>query len=540
MFTLNLMGKNKTFNEAISLKEIANEYNEKYYAAKVNNRLRELNYIIDYDANVEFLDLKNSDTSNIYESTLRYILVMALKRIDLKLDVKFNYNVSRSIKCIFNNKVDINELKKKMDEIINQKLDIIRVNMTKKKAIEYYEKMNYIDKIEVLKYRKRNRVNMYKCAEYYNYLYGYMLPNTSYIDSYNLIEANGIVVLQYPRSELNGLIPEYDVELTYQKTLDEENEWLKKIDGMYISRINNKIENKKAYELISMCESRHSNQLYDLAIEIKKHKNIKMIAISGPSSSGKTTFANKLLIELKLMGYDPVLISIDDFYLNVDQIPFDENGKFDFEHIEALDLKLFNESMYNLINGKEILLPKFDFKTRMRSFDKKISLKKNSIVVIEGIHALNERLTNLIPRNEKFKIFISPQIQLNTDNHNPISISQLRLIRRMVRDYKFRNTKAIETIAMWDSVRRGEFKWVYPFQEDVDFVYNSELTYELFVLKKIALKLLNEIDEDSYYYIKANRLMKFLRYLKEIDEIYVPNTSLLREFIGGSIFYEDI
>jgi uridine kinase len=264
--------------------------------------------------------------------------------------------------------------------------------------------------------------------------------------------------------------------------------------------------------------------------------NIRLVAIAGPSSSGKTTFSNRLRIELMSQGIKPVMISIDDYYLNREDILPNEKGEVDLENINTLDLELFNQHMLALINGEEVEMPYFDFKSGRRIPGRKIKVAKDSPIIIEGIHALNETLTSLIPKHQKFKIFISPQIQINIDNHTPMSITDLRLIRRIVRDKQFRNTPARNTIAMWPSVRRGEFHWIYPHQEGADYVYNSELTYELCVLKKYALPTLQEIKSDDEYYITANRLIKFLKYFRTIDDDMVPCNSILREFIGGSCY----
>lgn len=288
-----------------------------------------------------------------------------------------------------------------------------------------------------------------------------------------------------------------------------------------------------------MCETKHNNMLCELGETIEKDiENIRLIAIAGPSSSGKTTFSNRLRVELMSRGIHPVRISIDDYYLPKSAAPLDENGNPDLEHIEALDIELFNNHMLSLIQGKEITLPKFNFKTGEREQGERIKIEPKQPIIIEGIHALNDTLTSSIPKHQKFKIYIAPQIQINLDNHNPISLTEIRLLRRIVRDKKYRNTSAEKTIAMWPSVRKGEFKWIYPHQEGANFVFNSELTYELCVMKKYALPSLREIPDDSAYAIQANRLIKFLKYFKDIDDTYVPCNSLLREFIGGSCFKE--
>ncbi|HOH18675.1 MAG TPA: nucleoside kinase, partial [Bacilli bacterium] len=286
------------------------------------------------------------------------------------------------------------------------------------------------------------------------------------------------------------------------------------------------------------CETKHNNLLSELGMKIKNDiGNIRLIAIAGPSSSGKTTFSHRLRIELMTRGIKTVKISIDDYYLNREDAPLDEYGEPDFEHIGALDIDLFNQNLLSLIQGEEVDTPVFNFEQGKRVGWHRVKLAKNTPIIIEGIHALNDQLTSLIPKNQKFKIYISPTSQINIDNHNPISPTEIRMLRRIVRDAKYRNTHPSVTFSMWASVRRGEFKWIYPFQEQADFIFNTELTYELGVMKKYALPTLEKIDRDDEYFIPANRLIKFLKYFKDIDDRFVPCNSLLREFIGESCFY---
>ena len=326
----------------------------------------------------------------------------------------------------------------------------------------------------------------------------------------------------------------------YKNVLKEANIWGNITSASSIAQLNEIVESGKALEIINICETRHNNQLAELGNKIVSNiDTIRLIAVAGTSSSGKTTFTNRLRITLKSLGVDPLMISIDDFYVPGEVKIFDEYGKPDFEHIDSLDRRLFNEVMYKLIAGEEVCLPHYNFKTRQRSFSEPVKLQKRQPILIEGIHALNDDLTPSIANELKFKVYIAPQPQIHIDNHNPISISDIRLIRRMVRDFETRNTSCEKTLEMWSSVRRGEFRWIYPHQADADFVYNSELTYELCVMKKHALPLLEAVTPDSPYFIAANRLVKFLKYFKDISDKWIPCNSIVREFIGGSIFYTD-
>jgi len=366
-----------------------------------------------------------------------------------------------------------------------------------------------------------------------------MLPSTGYLRSFRLFLYNPGFIIQYPRAEFNGAIPNFLDEPRFGTALKEAAKWGKVIHGNTIPLINAYAKDyASSVDFVNMCETKHAHMLYDLGDQIQTNiDNIRLIAIAGPSSSGKTTFSNRLRIELMSRGIMPVMISIDDYYLGKDIAPKNDDGTPDLEHVDALDVELFNHDMLALVQGQEIVLPRFNFKTGKREKGKVICLERDTPIIIEGIHALNEKLTKSIPKHQKFNIYISPQTQLHIDNHNPISITELRLLRRIVRDQKYRNSSAIVTMDMWPSVRRGEFKWIYPTQKEANFVFNSELTYEFAVLKKHAVTQLQAIPSDNEHFITANRLLKFLKYFNDIDDDIVPCNSLLREFIGGSCFH---
>ena len=546
MFTVKIGEQTLTLEQKTPILElIPIENHKKYIAAKVNNRLRELNYEVYYDCEIELLDLTNSDAVKVYETSLRYLLAMAFRRVYPQYSVRFSYNVSRSIFIQFLNfsgSIDnsiIQNLKKEVDALIEKDISFNRVTMSKEEALEIYKKEGYSDKIDVLKYRPEKIVHLYECDGYLNYMYGYMVPSTGYLKYYVLRQYNPGLILQYPRAELGGLIPAFEEAPTFGKALKKAHQWAIICDAETVAKMNSHVSEETVVDFVNMCETKHNNMLAELGQIIEKDiDNIRLIAIAGPSSSGKTTFSNRLRIELMSRGINPLRISIDDYYLPKNQAPLDENGNPDLEHIEALDIDLFNEHMLKLIQGEEITLPSFNFKTGIREDGLKCKVDSKTPIIIEGIHALNDILTSSIPKHQKFKIYISPQIQINIDNHNPISLTDIRLLRRIVRDKKSRNTSAEKTLEMWSSVRRGEFNWIYPNQEGANYIFNSELTYELCVMKKYALPALQAINNDHPYFIMANRLIKFLKHFKDIDDKFVPCNSLLREFIGGSCFYD--
>ena len=533
-------------NTPVKLIDLLPKDNTKYVAARVNNRIRELNYLVTDDAKIEFLDLTDRDAVTIYQSTLRYLIVMAIKRRFKNAKVIFNYSISRSIfasisglKESFKQKHLI-EIEEELKSIIGQNLPIIRSEETKEDARNYFLDQKYYDKEKILKYRKEDKVHLYSCDDYKNYMFGYMLPNTGYITKFALRLYSPGFIIQYPRSECGGEIPAFEDAPTFGLALKEANIWGNIVKCSAIPQMNEIVEEKRQNELINLCETKHNNMLAELGLMIKeKIEDIRLIAVAGPSSSGKTTFTNRLRIELMSRGIKPLMISIDNYYLGIKNAPKDEEGKPDLEHINALDIELFDQNINDLINGEEVQLPTFNFEKSEREEGPVVKLAENQPILIEGIHALNDDLTPSIPKHKKFKIYIAPQAQLHIDDHNPISISDIRLIRRLVRDHQFRNYTASKTIDIWPSVRRGEFRWIYPYQEQANYVFNSELTYELCVMKKYALPLLEAIGTESEHYITANRLVKFLKYFHDIDEKWVPCNSILREFIGGSMFYEN-
>lgn len=536
--------KEYKFPDEMTLEQIKDELNITAFAAKVNNRLRELTYVLRRDSEVEFLTLDDKDVVRIYEASLRYVIFKAFKNLFKNGTLKFNFSISRSTLAIphienvnFTNK-ELIKIEKETRRIIDEDILIKRKRMNIDEAISYYNNKGYQDKIAILKFRKEDYVNVYECGDYINYMFSYMVPSTGYLKDFTLRYYHPGFLISYPRSETEGNIPLFEDAPIFNKTIKEAAKWGEIIDGDTIARINKYILNKQEVEFINMCETKHNQQLARLGDDILNNiDDIRLIAIAGPSSSGKTTFSIRLKIELLSRGIKPIMISIDDYYKPKSEAPVDEQGKPDLEHIEALDVKLFNDHMVKLINGEEVTLPKFNFKKALREDGQVLKIDQNTIIIIEGIHALNDLLTPSISTNQKYKIFIAPQTQLHIDDHNPISFTDLRLLRRMVRDQQFRNAPAEETIEMWPSVRKGEFKWIYPFQEQANFVFNSELTYEFLVLKKHAYKSLESIHRDSKYFIDANRLLKFLKYFKDIEDNLVPNNSILREFIGKSVFH---
>ncbi len=537
--------KELTFEKKVSLRSLIGNERKDVICAMVNNRLRELNYEVYYNADVQFLTCKDQQAIRIYESSLRYLIAMAFSRVFPNIKIRFSYNVSRSIFIELLNKdvrVDssmVKKLKDEMDRIIKLDLPFHRHIVSNEDALKIFTERGYDDKIAILKYRPEKTVHLYECDGFLDYMYGHMVPTSGYLQNYRIRIYHPGIIVQYPRSETKGEIPDFQDAPMFGRTLKASHSWAKIVRADSIAGINEYIESGNTIDFINMCEARHNSMLNDLGTRIETDiDNIRLICIAGPSSSGKTTFANRLRIELLSRGIRPIRISIDDYYLPRDKAPKDENGDPDLESIYALDIDLFNQNMLDLINGETVQLPKFDFQLGKRVKGRLLQIESDQPIIIEGIHALNDTLTSLVPKHQKFKIYIAPQAQINLDNHNPISLTDLRLLRRLVRDKKFRNAPAETTFKMWPSVRKGEFTWIYNTQEGADYVFNSLLPYELCVMKKYALPLLLKIDKDSPYYVMAERLIKFLKYFVDIDDSFIPCNSLMREFIGDSCFQD--
>ncbi len=525
---------------------LLHEDKTQYVCCLISGRMRELTYVFDQDmdAEVEFLGIDDPQGAKIYEASIRFLTAMAIKAIDARLDVKFFYNISRSLFCrvitskgiykvtpSFVRKVD-----DKMKELIAADLTMNRTRVSKEEALSIYRQHRFVDKEKVLSYRSEDFVHLYECKngiQYYDYLYSYLVPSTGYLRHYKIqFYAPGFVV-QYPRAEFQGTIPEFHDETKFAITLASTSKWAEGNSLDTVSNINHFIKQHGDMALINLCEARVNNMLADLGNAIVTQPNpIRLICIAGPSSSGKTSFANRVLFELMSRGLRPVRISMDDFYIPRAQLP---EGT-DLESLEAIDVPLFNDTMMKLIAGESVQMPYYDFKGGLRKFGKSLHLDENSPIIIEGIHALNNKLNTEIPQTQKYKIYISPQPQVNIDNHTPVSMTDMRLIRRIARDARTRDSDARETIDMWPNVRHGEFKYIYPTQENADFVFDSFMPYEPCALRNIVLPLLNKIKPCDLQYPVAQRLKSLVKYFLPIASNDIPCNSLIREFVGGSSF----
>ena len=515
--------------------------NNHIIACDINNEIKTLNYIPKENDNVSFVDVTSRDGRRTYIRGLLFIMSMAFNECYPEAFLSVNYQLTNAMYCEVDNlKVTremIENVSKKMKEIVSKKLDIKKVEMSKEEAIKFYEKENSLRGILQLDNEQKKGVSLYFCEGYYNYFYGVMPINTEYINVFEIVPYNDGILLRYPdKSNPNAL----EAGVASKKMiaiLDEYKDIHRVLDVNTIYKLNKQIREGKSAELVLLAEALHEKKISDIADNVVKRKNVKVILIAGPSSSGKTTFAKRLGIQLRLNGLKPVTISVDDYFVERKDTPLDKNGKYNFECIEAIDLKLFNDNLTTLLNGGEILCTTFDFKEGSKKYTgKKMSLAEDEVLVIEGIHCLNDKLTESIPKELKYKIYISALTILNIDYYNRISTTDSRLIRRMVRDYNFRGYTAIHTLQIWNSVNNGENQYIFPYQDEADSMFNTSLIYELCVLKKYALPMLEEIDNSYVEYAEAKRLCEFLKYFEDIEDKYVPENSILREFIGGSVF----
>lgn len=428
------------------------------------------------------------------------------------------------------------QLKMEMMRLVDEKRPIEKRSMTTDEAVALFRELGMYDKERLFRYRRSSMVNVYSIGNYMDYYYGYMVPDTGYLKYFDLeLYDEGFVVL-FPDKNTK-IIAEFKPSHKLFQVLKESSEWGDKLDIGTIGALNDAVAEGRIQDVILVSEALMERKIGKLAEEIAAQPDKKFVMIAGPSSSGKTTFSHRLSIQLMAQGLHPHPISLDDYYVNREDTPRDEDGKFNFECLEALDIETFNRDMSALLAGEQVEIPTYNFRTGLREYKGDYKrLGKNDILVIEGIHGLNDKLSYTLPKSSKLKIYISALTQLNIDEHNNLPTTDGRIIRRIVRDARTRNITAKQTIAMWDSVRRGEEQYIFPFQEEADIMFNSALIYELAVLKQYAEPLLFEIEKDCPEYIEAKRLLKFLDYFLPVPSEEIGRNSILREFIGGSCF----
>ena len=511
---------------------------------KLNGKYHELTEIIEDDGEVELIGFDTELGIKIYTRTLQFIFIKVALELFPKAKITIEHAISKAVygevyKEIPLNKEDINKIKTRMQEIINKNVPIKSIRTSREKAIEIFKNYKMDDKVKLLKYCDIKDVHLYELEGRYDYFYGSMAYSTGVIKTFDVFNYESGFILQRPESKNLNELPEFKEQKCLTKIFTETQRWLSILGIEDVGALNEKVINNELRNIIMVSEGLHEKKIANIADEIFNKKDVKIVLIAGPSSSGKTTFANRLSIQLRVNGLIPTPLSLDNYFVNRMDTPKDENGDYDYESINALDLKLLNKNLEELMNGEEVDLPIYNFKTGEKEWnDYKVKLPKNAVLILEGIHGLNPNLISSELNSNVFKIYISALTQLNIDNHNRISTTDVRKVRRIVRDSLSRGYEAETTLKMWQSIKTGERKNIFVYQEEADVAFNSTLVYELGVLKPHALKELNKITEESPVYSEAIRLKSFLSFFKEIDIEEVPKNSLLREFIGGSAFYE--
>lgn len=541
-------GGNK-MEDRILLKELADkaqpEFKDKIVLARVNGKLCELWKKVYPDSKIEYITTAQSDGLLTYKRSATLIMLKAIYDVYGHTDierVKVEFSLSKGYYCTVKGNVSVNDeficrVKARMREIVDGDMPIIKHTIPKDEAVKHFGNHGMYDKEKLFRYRKSSTVNVYRLDGFEDYYYGYMVPSSGYIQHYELFLYDKGFVIQFPTVENTKDIPEFAPQNKLFKVLDESTEWCRMLGVETVGDLNETIVSGNIKELILVQEALQEKKLADIAQRISDDPSKKFIMIAGPSSSGKTTTSYRLAIQLRAHGMRPHQISLDNYFVNREFTPKDENGDYNFECLEALDIEQFNKDMTALLNGERVELPSFNFKLGKREYNGDYKeLGPSDVLVIEGIHGLNDRLSYSLPKESKFKIYLSALTQLNIDEHNRIPTTDGRLIRRIVRDARTRGTSAKKTIAMWPSVRKGEEENIFPFQEEADVMFNSALIYELALLKQYAEPLLFGIGRDEPEYPEANRLIKFLDYFLGIPNDFIPINSIAREFIGGSCF----
>jgi uridine kinase len=541
-------GTKKTYPLGVTLMDIKDDFDLKLQnpiiGALVNNKLKELSFVFVKSRKIEFIDYTHPDGIRLYVRSLFFILYAAVRETFPQVKLKMMHGISRGYYCELAGldrpiiESDIFAIKNEMQQIINRDIPFRKVGMLTEEAVEVCHKQNLKFKAKLFEQQGYLFSYLYFMEDHANYFYGYQVPSTGYITGFDLVPYYDGLLLRVPKTEnINELRPYGPLDKLFG-VFQEHKAWAEILNVPNVANLNEKTLNGQSGDIIKVSEALHEKKIAEIANLINDRKDeIKVVLIAGPSSSGKTTFSKRLMIQLAVNGMKPHLISLDDYFVDREKTPKDENGEYDFETLKAIDVEYFNEQLNQLLNNKAVELPRFDFTLGKRIPSGKIlHLEHGGIIVIEGIHGMNPDLVPNIPAMNTFKIFLSALTQISIDDQNYISTTDNRLIRRMIRDSKYRNYSASDTIKRWPSVRSGEDKNIFPYQENADVMFNSALIYELAVLKKHAEPLLKSVPENQPEYSESSRLLKFLSYFKPIDDLEIPPTSVLREFLGGSSF----
>lgn len=546
---VNVCGEEREYPAGTQLLEIAEEYKKNYehviVLAMVDNKLSELNKSVKDNTKIEFVTVAQTCGNQAYRRSVTLLMLKAFYDVCGKQNIEkitVHFSLSKGYYCTIKGNVKVSKdllfsVKKHMDQMVFQNLPIMKKTMPTGEVIERFKKHKMYDKEKLFKFRKSSTVNVYSLNGFEDYYYGYMLPSTGYLKYFELHQYDEGFVLQMPVKEAPEVVPPFKPQHNLFNVLKEATEWGDMLEVDTVGALNEQISKGNINDLILVQEALQEKKIAQIAQQICDRKNVKFVMIAGPSSSGKTTFARRLSIQLKTLGKKVHTIGVDDYFVDREKTPRDENGDYNYEILEALDVEQFNKDMTALKNGEQVSMPTFNFKTGKREYKGNyLRLNEGDVLVIEGIHCLNDKLSYTLEKDCKFKVYISALTTLNVDEHNRIPTTDGRLIRRMVRDARTRATSAESTIARWPSVRRGEENYIFPFQEEADVMFNSALVYELSVLKQYCEPLLFSIPTTSPYHAEAKRLIKFLDYFLGVSSESIPTNSLIREFVGGGCF----
>lgn len=541
-------GKHIECKEGTELLELAQRYQKKYQddivLAMVNHKLSELWKPVQDGDKITFLTTGTVSGNETYRRSMVMVMLKAFYDVyGHKINnINVMYSLSKGYYCEVDGDLQVTrdelyQVKTRMTEIIKAAMPFEKHVISTNEAMEFFHKHRMYDKERLFKFRRSSRVNVYRLNKFEDYFYGYMVPNTGYLKYFELHAYDEGFVLQMPVKEEPRRVPKFCPQEKVFSVLKESSKWGELLEIGAVGALNENISKGKIGEIMLVQEALQEQKIAEIAKQLANRPDVKFIMIAGPSSSGKTTFSHRLSVQLRACGLHPHPIAVDNYFVNREDNPKDENGDYDFEALQAIDINLFNQDMGRLLKGEEVEIPSFNFKTGQRQYKgDTLKLGPDDILVIEGIHCLNDELSFSLPKESKFKIYISALTQLNVDEHNRISTTDCRLIRRIVRDARTRGATAEETLARWQSVRAGEEKNIFPYQEEADVMFNSALIYELAVLKQYVEPLLFGIAVDSPYYTEAKRMLKFMDYILGVSSDIVPANSLLREFIGGGCF----
>lgn len=524
------------------------EYASRIVAVKLDNTLHDLQTPVGKSRSIEFVELESEEGWIIYRRSVEFLLVMAVHKLYPEAEVAAMFRANNGLYCEISvpgkklTEVMVQAIEAEMRRLVEEDRPIVKEVLEREAAVKLFKETKQVEKANLIASLKLPKVSIYRCGDYYDYLYGAMIGSTGHLGKFALDIFESGVLLRTPDLKSKGEVPPSVPQPKLSEVLTEAKNWANILRCRYVTDLNRAIRSGRISEVIRVSEALQEKHIAEIADYIAKHRQkLRLILIAGPSSSGKTSFAQRLRVQLQVIGLRPFSISLDNYFVNREDTPKTPAGAYDYECLEALDVDLFNKDMFALLKGESVVLPRYNFKTGEREWEGQtpLTLEKSQPIIVEGIHGLNEKLTAAIPREYKFKIYVSALTQLNIDSHNRIPTTDARLIRRLVRDYQFRGASALKTLKQWPDVRQGEEKYIFPYQEEADVMFNSAMIYELSALRRYAVPMLEAVTPDVPEYTKARRLLDFCQYFLDLpDEEDVPNNSILREFIGKSVFFK--